>query len=132
MRVRCIYLGGSNWQSARREHRLISSPIFSTSPKASTIGSTTPVANLTTSPATYDHAGTQRTNAHIVVDSGKLSEGTLTVFFSGAAAFSNSCSYACTVNGSTGNDFRGIYTSGSSVTFNGTGADSFRYLCVGN
>lgn len=99
-----------------------------------TIASTTPVANLTTVPTTYNAAGTQQTGVHIVKDSGTLSGGTLVVTLTGSAAFTSSSTYSCAANDDTSGvtAITVVYTSGTSVTFNGTTSDAFRYVCVGN
>lgn len=98
-----------------------------------TVTSTTPVSNLTTVPTTYNHSGVQQVNAHLVVDSGTLVGGTLTVTFTGSATFTSSASYACTTDDSTAlNPLDITYTSGSVVVFNGTTTDTFRYICAGN
>lgn len=59
-----------------------------------------------------------------------LVAGTLTIT---SLPFSSSTSYVCTPDDSTGiNGFDVIYNSGNSVTFNGTGTDTFRFHCTGN
>lgn len=81
----------------------------------------------------YNTTGTLQTSAHMVNGSGTLSGGTLTVTFSGAAVFTSSSSYVCNPDDSTGiNGIDVVYTSGTSVTFNGTASDSFRFTCTGN
>src|SRR5882757_133245 len=87
----------------------------------------------TTIPTVYNHSGTQQIAPHIIIDSGALVAGTLTVTLTGSAVYTNSTSYVCTADDSTGiNGMDVTYASGSSVTFNGTGTDSFRYMCIGN
>jgi len=96
------------------------------------ITSTTPVPNLSATPTTYNAAGTQQTNAHIV-------EGTCTlgtscaITLTGAAVFTGAASYACTAEDTTAiAATRVVQASGSSVTFTGTGTDVLVYHCVGN
>jgi hypothetical protein len=97
------------------------------------VTSTTPVANLTTVPTTYDHSGTQKTGTRIVADSGTLSGGTLTVNFTGAAIFGGAGNYFCTANDTTGPSAIEItYNTGAQVVFTGNGTHSFRYVCIGN
>jgi hypothetical protein len=85
--------------------------------------------NLT---AVYGHSGTQAVAAHITMDVGTFSGGTLGVNFSGAGAFTSSTSYFCSANDTTAaNPIKIAYTSGTAVTFTGTSTDSFRYVCVG-
>jgi hypothetical protein len=97
------------------------------------VTSTTPVANLTTVPTTYDHSGTQKTGTRIVADSGTLSGNVLTVTFTGAAIFGGAGNYFCTANDITGPSAIQIeYLSGSQAKFTGNGTHSFKYICIGN
>lgn len=96
------------------------------------VASTTPVVNLTTVPATYNHSGTQITAAHIVQDSCTLGTS-CAVTLAGSAVFTNSTSYTCTGTDDTGiNPVKAVQASGSSVTFTGTGTDVIQYICAGN
>lgn len=89
--------------------------------------------DITKATPVYNISGTLQATSHMVIGSGTLSTGTLTVTLSGSAVFTSSSTYVCSPDDSTGiNGFDVIYTSGSSVTFNGTGSDSFRFVCVGN
>ena len=95
------------------------------------VASTTPVANLTAVPATYNAAGNQQTGVHIVADTCTLGRN-CAVTFAGAAAFTSTASFQCTANDAAGNAVRVEQTSGSAVTFTGTGSGVVRYICVGN
>jgi len=76
--------------------------------------------------------GTARGYSHTVSDTGTLAAGTLTVAFSGRAAFVLAATVFCTANDTTAaNTIWITYASGTSVTFNGTGTDTFKYICVG-
>lgn len=96
------------------------------------VTSTTPVANLSATPTTYNAAGTQQVNAHVV-------EGTCTlgtncaITLTGSAAFTGAGTYACTAQDTTAAAaVKVVQASGSSVTFTGTGTDVLVYSCVGN
>lgn len=94
--------------------------------------STTTVANLTASPPVYSAAGTQATNAHAVEDTCTLGTS-CAVTLSGAAAYSGPATYSCQCADTTAaNACRANQTSGSAVTFTGTGSDVLRFVCVGN
>jgi hypothetical protein len=110
--------------------QLISSLVTGTAPFV--ISSTTPVANLTTVPATYNAAGTQQTAVHLVF--GKCTLGTdCDVMFTGPAAYTGPDTYECTAMDQTAAAaVRVNQTSGSAVTFTGTGKSVIRYSCVGN
>ena len=85
------------------------------------IASTTPVANLTTVPVTYNHSGTQQTNAHIVEDSCTLGTN-CNITLTGAAVFTSSSSYMCTATDQTGaNAVKFAPSSGSVFALTGTG-----------
>jgi len=59
-----------------------------------------------------------------------LAKGTVTIT---SLPFTSSTTYICTPSDSTAtNALDVIYNSGSSVTFNGTGSDTIRYICIGN
>jgi hypothetical protein len=96
------------------------------------VASTTPVANLTAVPTTYIANGTQITNTHVVV--GECTLGTnCGVTLSGAAVFTGTANYFCSVADSTAtNAARVNKTSGSGFTITGTGTDVIQYVCIGN
>jgi len=101
--------------------------------------STTPVTNLTTVPTTYNAAGTQQVNVHIVADSSSLVSGTPStkvITLAGAAVFTSNASYKCAVSNTTNpaNSLAITYTDGSHFTITGpnTVSDSFSFNCVGN
>lgn len=103
------------------------------------IGSTTPVSNLTAVPTTYNAAGTQQINTHVVEDTGTLVSGTpstATITLAGSAVFTSNTSYKCTVTNSTtpANGLGIAYTDGSHFVVTGpnTVTDSFSFHCVGN
>ncbi len=80
----------------------------------------------------YNAAGTIQQNAHIVQDTVTLSGGTATVTLTGSAVFTNATSYTCIAMDDTGaNAVKVTQTSGSSITFTGTGSDVIRYICIG-
>lgn len=61
-----------------------------------------------------------------------FASGTLTITFSVGPSFASATTYSCTANDVTAaNPIQVVYNSGTSVTFNGTGTDHFRYACVG-
>jgi hypothetical protein len=96
------------------------------------ITSTTPVANLTTVPATYNHSGTQQTAAHIVQDSCTLGTD-CAVTLTGASVYTSSTSYTCVCEDDTAiAACKVAQSSGSAFTVTGTGTDAIRYVCVGN
>lgn len=100
------------------------------------IASTTPVANLTAVPATYNHSGTQATAAHVVADTVTLSGGTATVTLTGSAVFTNATSFQCVANSQTGANAvkvdQSTGTPGATIVFTGTGTDVIHYIAVGN
>ncbi len=82
--------------------------------------------------ATYNAAGTLQTGVHIVEDTCTLGTS-CAVTLTGSAAFSSSSSYRCSGTDATAaNAVRVNQTSGSAVTFTGTGTDVISYVCVGN
>lgn len=96
------------------------------------IASTTPVANLTTVPATYNHSGTQQTGVHIVEDVCTLGTS-CSVTLTGAAVFTSSATYNCAATDQTGaNAVKFAPSSGSAFALTGTGTDVISYICVGN
>lgn len=96
------------------------------------VTSTTPVANLTTVPTTYNHSGTQQTSTHLVVDSCTLGTD-CAITLAGSAVYTSSTSYSCVAQDSTATNATAVaQASGSSVTITGTGVDVIRYACVGN
>jgi hypothetical protein len=103
------------------------------------VASTTPVANLTTVPTTYNAAGKQQTGVHVIEDSGTLSPGTpstATITLTGSAAFTSSLTYNCTVTNKTTqvNPLKVAYSDGAHFVVTGpaTVADSFSFICIGN
>lgn len=100
------------------------------------IASTTPVANLTAVPTTYNHSGTQATAAHVVADTVTLSGGTATVTLTSSAVFTNATSYQCVANSQTGANAvkvdQSTGTPGVTIVFTGTGTDVIHYIAVGN
>lgn len=96
------------------------------------IASTTPVANLTTVPTTYNHSGTQQTATHLVQDSCTLGTD-CAVTLTGSAVYTSSTSYTCVCEDDTAiAACKVAQTSGSAFTITGTGTDAIRYICVGN
>lgn len=89
-------------------------------------------ADSTSSIRTYNAAGTEQLNTHMVYGSATLAAGTVTVTLSGNAAFSNSSSYKCTVTDAVLNLTAVSYTSGSQFTILGVLTDTVSYHCVGN
>jgi hypothetical protein len=80
----------------------------------------------------YNAAGTEQLNTHMVFGSATLSGGTVTVTLTGNAAFSSSSSYKCTVTDAVLNLTAVTYTSGSQFTILGVLTDTVSYHCVGN
>jgi hypothetical protein len=61
-----------------------------------------------------------------------FASGTLTVTFPAGGTYASANTYSCTANDVTAaNPIQVVYNSGSSVTFNGTGTDHFRWICAG-
>lgn len=80
----------------------------------------------------YNPGGTLQTAAHAVF--GKCTLGTdCAVTLTGAAAFSSSSSYYCgAVDQTAAAAVKAVNTSGSTVTFTGTGTDVISFVCIGN
>jgi len=96
------------------------------------ITSTTPVANLTTVPTTYNAAGTQQTATHLVQDTCTVGTN-CGVTLTGSAAYTNATSYTCTCEDDSAIvACRVNQTAGNGFTITGTNADVIRYICVGN
>lgn len=96
------------------------------------VTSTTPVANLTTVPTTYNHSGTQQTAVHIVEDTCTLGTS-CSVTLTGAAVFTSSSSYMCSATDKTAAAAVQFNpSSGSAFALTGTGTDVLSYICVGN
>lgn len=97
-----------------------------------TITSTTPVANLSATPTTYNSIATQQTNTHIVV--GACTLGTnCNLTLTGAAVFTGAGTYSCVGTDATAaNPVRVNQTAGNAVTFTGTGTDIINFICIGN
>lgn len=97
------------------------------------VTSTTPVAHLTTVPATYNAAGTQQTAVHLVVDTCTLGTN-CGITLSGAAAFTSATTYSCSCHDQTTptNACNINQTGGGAITITGTGTDVIRYWCGGN
>ena len=96
-------------------------------------GSTTPPVISPNAPPVYTSNGTQQITPHVVQDTVTLLGGTAVVGLTGAAAFTSASSYSCVAQDDTGqNAVQVVQSSGSSITFNGTGAHVIRYICVGN
>lgn len=96
------------------------------------IASTTPVANLTTVPVTYDISGTQQTGVHIVM--GHCILGTsCSITLTGSAAFTSSSTYECSaVDETTAAAVKFAPSSGSAFALTGTGTDTLSFICIGN
>lgn len=111
-------------------NQIVSSLATGTAPFSVT--STTPVANLTAVPTTYNHSGTQQTAAHVIRD--RCTLGTdCAVTLVGSAVFTSSSTYDCTAIDRTGaNSIQFAPSSGSAFTLTGTGTDLISYICVGN
>jgi hypothetical protein len=98
-----------------------------------TVTSTTPVANLAATPTTYNAAGTQQVNTHLVW--GTCTLGTsCNITLVGSAVFTSNTSYDCWPRDATtaANVVTVTRTSGSALAFTGTGTDVVNYFCVGN
>ncbi len=80
-----------------------------------------------------NNAGSQSFNVHIVTGSSTFSTGTKAITFTNGSVFSSNATYQCWANDNTAaNPIQVVYTSGTVVTFNGTGSDAFTYTCLGN
>jgi hypothetical protein len=96
-------------------------------------GGTTPPVISPNAPPVYSSNGTQQITPHIVQDTVTLLGGTAVVGLTGAAVFTSASSYSCVAQDDTGqNAVQVTQTSGSSITFTGTGTHVIRYICVGN
>ncbi|WP_322083976.1 hypothetical protein [Burkholderia sp. BCC1972] len=81
----------------------------------------------------YSTTGTGVNAPHMVQGNVALSSGSATVTLSGSAVFTSSSSYTCMANDTTAaNAVKVGQTSGTSITFTGTGTDSVQFLCAGN
>ena len=105
---------------------------------AGNITQTIPASSGTFSLAAAESCGTTTTCSQTVISNPihifggpiALVGGTLTIT---SLPYTSSTSYVCTPDDNTGlNVMDVVYNSGSSVTFNGTGTDTFRYSCAGN
>lgn len=81
----------------------------------------------------YDNSGSANAS-HIVSGSAGVVTTSITVNFSGAAAFSSSSSFFCTVTAKTTTKDAMSYTapSGSSIVVYGPNSTTFAYVCIGN
>jgi hypothetical protein len=97
------------------------------------ITSTTPVLNLAATPTTYNAAGTQQPNVHLVKDTCTLGID-CSITLTGPAIFTSNRSYDCWARDATtpANAVTVMRTSGSALTFTGTGTDVVNYICLGN
>jgi len=99
------------------------------------VTSTTPVANLTSVPTTYNTAGTQQTGAHMVIGSvSALTSGT-TVNLTGSAQFTSAASYNCICqnNSNSGAGALVVNTNGTAFVVSASGATHiYSFICVGN
>jgi len=81
----------------------------------------------------YNAAGTLQNAAHVVQDTVTLVGGTATVTLSGSAAFSSATSYSCVaIDETSAAAVKVMQTSGTSITFTGTGTNVIRFIAVGN
>ncbi|MFB3923202.1 MAG: hypothetical protein ACE145_15890 [Terriglobia bacterium] len=96
------------------------------------VSSTTPVANLTTVPLTYNAAGSQQVGVHMVYGNCTIGRD-CGVTLVGPAAFSGSGTYRCTASDNTApNPISVTQSSGSAFAITGTASDSVSYICLGN
>lgn len=80
----------------------------------------------------YNHSGTLQALSHTVSDTCTLGTN-CGVTLTGSAVFTSSSSYRCAASDATAaNAVRVNQTSGSAVTFTGTGTDVVSYLCIGD
>jgi hypothetical protein len=87
--------------------------------------------NMDTTPGVFATNDVKFPNARIVIGSAALVAGTLNVDFS--TPWSSGSSYRCTANESTSiNPIRVSNTDADTVRFDGTGSDTFGFICVGN
>jgi hypothetical protein len=114
----------------------VTAPAGSPVPPPIVVSSTTPVANLTTAPVTYDVNGNQQVNVHVVTGTLTIGTSSTAVNLSGAAAFALN-SYSCTATsiGTTGVPLAIIYDSGSmfelSQTTGASGPLTASFICIG-
>lgn len=81
----------------------------------------------------FGATGTPVNAPHMVQGTATLSSGAATVTLSGSAVFTSSSSYACTANDTTAAaPVKVSQTSGTSITFAGTGTDVVQFMCAGN
>lgn len=81
---------------------------------------------------TFNAAGTEQLNTHMVYGSATLAAGTVTITLSGNAAFTSNATYKCTVTDGVLNLTAVTYTSGTQFTILGVLTDTVSYHCVGN
>jgi hypothetical protein len=75
--------------------------------------------------------GTTQTGAHVVSGTVALFGGTAVISLTGAAAFTNSATYACVATDQTTGAAVTVTQAASSITFNGTGTHVISYVAVG-
>lgn len=82
----------------------------------------------------YDASGAASYAPHVVSGVKQLSGGTVTVTFSGSAAFTSIATYACTVTDeSAASPLKVLLNSGASITISGPGTNDYvNYICTGN
>ena len=107
---------------------------ISTTPTGSapfTVTSTTPVANLNTSPVTYEISGTQDANPHLVRGFCTLGSN-CSITLVGSAIFSATANYNCIAQDETAAAAtKVVRSSASAFVLTGTGTDNLSYVCVG-
>jgi hypothetical protein len=116
----------------RASNQLVS--LVSTGTPPFVVNSTTPVTNLTASPTAYISSGATVAGAHIVQGFVSATTSGTAVTLSGAAAFTNSTSYVCTL-GSAGAFQNYVWgaTSGSSFSVaSQSSTANISYICSGN
>lgn len=141
--LKCSYNNGSfftvpligianTWTAANSFSQQVTSTL-ATGTAPFSIASTTPVANLTTVPATYNAAGTQQTGVHLVKDTCTLGTS-CAITLAGSAVFTSGTSYDCWARDATtaANAVTVTRTSGTALAFTGTGTDVINYVCIGN
>jgi hypothetical protein len=97
------------------------------------VTSTTPVVNLAATPTTYNAAGTQQTNVHLVKGTCAIGS-TCSVTLAGGAVYTSNATYDCWARDTTtsANAVTIALTSGVAVAFTGTGTDGVSFLCLGD
>ena len=129
-----VYFGtGTSDYKARIPSTGVFTSLVATGTAPLSIASTTPVANLAATPTTYNAAGTQQVNTHLVW--GTCTLGTsCDITLAGSAVFTSNTSYDCWPRDATtpANAVTVTRTSGSALAFTGTGTDVVNYFCVGN